>query len=69
MIKYNRIKIQFIHAGQKISRQALSGYKEIRAVTVTRVNGVRVEYFDGGIEWFPLDTLVYVLDTMHFAAA
>lgn len=61
LIQYDRIKIQLVHTEQKISKQPLSNYKEVRMVTTSKSEGVRVEYFDGHIEWFPLDTLVYVL--------
>ena len=59
MIKYDRLKIQLVVPEQKISRQPLSGFREVRLVTVTRGEGVRVDYFDGGIEWFPVSALVY----------
>jgi hypothetical protein len=62
VIKYNRIKIQFVRPEQKISEQPLSGYREVRQAALIKNNGVRVEYFDGGVEWFPVSTLVFVLD-------
>lgn len=61
MIKHDRIKIQFVCPEQKISKQALSGYKEVRLVTSIPGQGVRVDYFDGSIEWFAVNALVYVL--------
>jgi CRP-like cAMP-binding protein len=61
LIKYDRIKIQLVHPEQRISKQPLSGYRDVRLVTTTRNQGVRVDYFDGEIEWLPLNTIVYVL--------
>lgn len=61
LIKYDRIKIQLVRSEQKISKQPLSNYKEVRLVTSSKSEGVRVEYFDGNIEWFPFDAIVYVL--------
>ena len=61
LIRYDRIKIQLVHSEQKISKQPLSGYREVRMITTTKNQGVRVEYFDDGIEWFPINTIVYVL--------
>ena len=61
LIKYDRIKIQLVHSEQKISKQPLSGYREVRMITTTKNQGVRVDYFDGGIEWFHINTVVYVL--------
>ncbi|CAG0123408.1 hypothetical protein RHDC2_00020 [Rhodocyclaceae bacterium] len=61
MIKHDRIKIQFVRPEQKISTQPLRNYREVRLVTLIKVEGVRVDYFDGGIEWFRENTLVYVL--------
>lgn len=62
LIKYDRIKVQLVQAEQKISEQPLSDYREVRLVTLTRSDGVRVEYFDGDVEWFPVNTIVYVLE-------
>lgn len=59
-IKHGRIKIHLVQPGQMISREPLSGYKEVRQVTETQTDGVRVDYFDGEIEWFQNNTLVYV---------
>lgn len=61
LIKYDRIKIQLVRSEQKISKQPLSNYKEVRLITASKSEGVRVEYFDGNIEWFPFDAIVYVL--------
>ncbi len=61
LIKYDRIKIQLVRAEQRISKQPLSNYKDVRLVTLTKNEGVRVEYFDGNVEWFPVDAVVYVL--------
>lgn len=61
MIKHNRIKIQFVRPEQKISTQPLRNYREVRVVKMIKGEGVRVDYFDGGIEWFPENTMVYVL--------
>lgn len=61
LIKYDRIKIQLVRSEQKISKQPLSNYKEVRLITSSKSEGVRVEYFDGNIEWFPFDAIVYVL--------
>ena len=61
LIKYDRIKIQLVRPEQKISKQPLGGYRDVRLVTTTRNQGVRVDYFDGKIEWLPLNTIVYVL--------
>lgn len=58
----DRIKIQLVRAEQKISKQPLDDYREVRHVTVTKADGVRVEYFGGDIEWFPVNTLVYVVN-------
>ena len=58
---YDRIKIQLVRSEQKISKQPLESYRSVRQVTVTSTEGVRVDYFDGEIEWFPINTLVYVL--------
>ena len=59
LIKHDRIKIHLVRPEQKISRQPLSGFREVRLVTLTKGEGVRVDYFDGGTEWFPVGTLVY----------
>lgn len=56
----DRTRIQLVRSEQKISKQPLEGYREVRQVTLTKTEGVRVEYFDGDIEWFPVNTLVYV---------
>jgi hypothetical protein len=61
VIKYDVIKIQFVRSEQKISEQPLSGYKEVRLVTPVKNNGIRVDFFDGDIKWFPVGTSVYVL--------
>lgn len=61
LIKYDRIKIQLVRSEQKISKQPLSNYKEVRLITSSKNEGVRVEYFDGNIEWFSFDAIVYVL--------
>jgi hypothetical protein len=61
MIKYDVIKIQYVRPEQKISEQPLSGYKEVRLVTRVKNNGVRVDFFDGDIKWFPLGASVFVL--------
>lgn len=58
----DRIKIQQVQPEQKISKQPLESYREVRQVTMTKTEGVRVEYFDGEIEWFPVNTLVYVVN-------
>lgn len=58
----DRIKIQLVRSEQKISKQPLESYREVRQVTLTRTEGVRVDYFDGDIEWFPVNTLVYVIN-------
>lgn len=58
---YDRIKIQLVRSEQKISTQPLESYREVRQITVTNTEGVRVDYFDGEIDWFPINTLVYVL--------
>lgn len=62
MIKHDRIKIQMVRPGQKISKQPLSDYREVKLVTVTKGEGVRVDYFDGSIEWFQVSVLVYLLN-------
>ena len=59
MIKHDRIKIQLVQPEQKISKQPLSGFREVRHVALVKGEGVRVDYFDGGIEWFPVGTLIY----------
>jgi len=61
LIKNNRIKIQFVRPEQKISTQPLRNYREVRLVTLIKGEGVRVDYFDGGIEWFSENKLVFVL--------
>jgi len=61
LLKYDHIKIQLVRPEQKISKQALSNFKEVRLVTTTKTDGVRVDFFDGHIEWFPINTVVYVL--------
>ena len=58
----DRTKIQLVRPEQKISKQPLGNYREVRQVTVTKTEGVRVDYFDGGIEWFPVNTLVYAVN-------
>ena len=60
IITNDQIKVQLVRAGQKISKQKQSNFKEVRQVKVTK-EGVRVDYFDGGIEWFPVNALVFVL--------
>lgn len=62
VLSYNRIKIQLVRPEQKISKQPLESYRDVRQVALTKTEGVRVEYFDGGIEWFPVNTLVYVVN-------
>ena len=69
MINSGRIKIQFVRPEQKISRQSLSGYREVRLVTAIKDHGVRVTYFDGGVEWFRSDTLVHVLRSPAFSSS
>jgi len=69
VINYDRIKIQFVCAEQRISKQPLNGYREIRSVNVIKNHGVRVIYFDGGVEWFPDNTLVHVLKFPAIGAA
>lgn len=59
-LNHERIKIQNVRSEEKISRQPLNNFREVREVSTTS-EGVRVDYFDGGIEWFPINTLVYVL--------
>ena len=59
-LNHERVKIQNVRPEQKISRQPLNNFREVREVSTT-CEGVRVDYFDGGIEWFPINTLVYVL--------
>ena len=61
MITNDRIKIQSVRSEQKISKQPRSDFKEVRQVTVTKGDGVRVDYFNGGIDWFPVNTLVFVI--------
>ena len=61
MIKYDRLKIQLVIPEQKISKQPLRNFREVSLVTLKKGEGVRVEYFDGDIEWFPVNALVYVL--------
>lgn len=61
MIKCDRIKVQLLRPEQKISEQPLSNFREVRLVTLTEVDGVRVDYFDKKVEWFPVNKLVYVL--------
>ncbi len=58
---YDRIKIQLVRPEQKISKQLFENYKEVRHVTLTKTEGVRVEYLDGDIEWLPVNTLVHVV--------
>ncbi len=58
----DRIKIQLVRPEQKISKQPLESYRAVRHVTVTKTEGVRVDYFDGDIEWFQVNTLVYVVN-------
>lgn len=58
----DRTKIQLVRSEQKISKQPMESYREVRQVTLTKTEGVRVDYFDGDIEWFPVNTLVYVVD-------
>lgn len=59
-LQYDRIKVQLVRSGQKISQQPLDSYREVRQATLTKTDGVRVEYFDGDIEWFQVNALVYV---------
>lgn len=61
MIKYDRIKVQLVHPEQKISTQPLRGFREVSLIALKKGEGVRVEYFDGDIDWFPINALVYVL--------
>ena len=61
MVKYDRIKIQFVRPEQRISKQPLGNYGEVRNVTLTRGEGVRVDYFDGDVQWFPVNALVYTV--------
>ena len=58
---HNRIKVQYVCPEKKISKQPLTGYREVRSVTSFEGEGVRVEYFDGDIEWFADNTLVFLL--------
>jgi CRP-like cAMP-binding protein len=58
----NRIPIQQVRSEQKISMQPLGSYREVRQVTITKTEGVRVDYFDGDIKWFSINTLVYVVN-------
>lgn len=61
MVKYDRIKVQLVRPEERISAYSDDKYREVRLVTMTAGEGVRVDYFDGGIEWFPVNSLVYVL--------
>jgi hypothetical protein len=60
-ITNDHIKIQYVKPEQQIRTDLHSEFREVRLVTVTRTDGVRVDYFDGGIDWFPLNKQVYVL--------
>jgi CRP-like cAMP-binding protein len=59
---HNRIPIHQVCSEQKISMEPLGNYREVRQVTVTKTEGVRVDYFDGDIKWFAVNTLVYVVN-------
>lgn len=61
-LHFDRIKIQYVRPEQRIRRNLHSHFREVRFVTVTDTEGVRVDYFDGGAERFPINKLVYVLN-------
>ena len=61
IITNDRIKIHLVRSGQKISKHSQGNFRDVRRVTVTKGYGVRVDYFDGGIDWFPVNALVFVL--------
>jgi hypothetical protein len=61
VITKDHIKVQLVQTGQKISKKSQNNFKEVRHIKVTNGEGVRVDYFDGGIDWFPVSALVFVL--------
>lgn len=60
-IRDDYIKVQFVKPEQKISKHPSGGFKEVRNITVTKMDGVCVEYVDEEVEWFPIGKLVYVM--------
>lgn len=55
------IKIQFVKPEQKICKLPHGRFREVRSITVTKIDGVSVEYVDDDVEWFPIGKLVYVM--------
>ena len=61
IVTNDHIKVQLVKTGQKICKKSHNNFREARQVKLTNGEGVRVDYYDGGIDWFPVNALVLVL--------